>query len=225
MKMRGQSSAEEHSSLIPDPSSCLARRGFLGRAAAWAVGGAAAAVPFVTGIVAFLNPLGQKSRSGQFLPLASLDMVPEDGTPKKFPVIRDHTDAWTHFPPEPIGAVFLRRVGGLAAAGTAPPGLAAAGTAAPGLAAAGTAPPQVLAFQVVCPHAGCAIDFQPSPGGGRFFCPCHSASFDLAGKRTEAKSPSPRDMDSLAVEIRNQSEVWVRFETFTVGTARKAAAS
>ena len=28
MKMRGQSSAEEHSSLIPDPSSCLARRGF-----------------------------------------------------------------------------------------------------------------------------------------------------------------------------------------------------
>ena len=129
MKMRGQSSAEEHSSLIPDPSSCLARRGFLGRAAAWAVGGAAAAVPFVTGIVAFLNPLGQKSRSGQFLPLASLDMVPEDGTPKKFPVIRDHTDAWTHFPPEPIGAVFLRRVGGLAAAGTAAPGLAAAGTA------------------------------------------------------------------------------------------------
>jgi menaquinol-cytochrome c reductase iron-sulfur subunit len=203
MKMRGQSSAEEHLSPILHPSSCLARRGFLGRAAAWAVGGAAAAVPFVTGIVAFLNPLGQKSRSGEFLPLASLDMVPEDGTPKKFPVIRDHTDAWTHFPPEPIGAVFLRRVGGSAAAGTAAP--------------------RVLAFQVVCPHAGCAIDFQPSPRGGKFFCPCHSASFDLAGKRAEAKSPSPRDMDSLAVEIRNQSEVWVRFETFTVGTARKVA--
>ncbi len=184
-----------------EPSSFLTRRGFLGQAAAWAVGGAAAAVPFAAGIVAFLNPLGQKSRRGAFLPLASLDMVPADGTPKKFLVIRDHTDAWTHFPPEPIGAVFLRRAGGLAAAGTAVP--------------------KILAFQVVCPHAGCAIDFEQSPYGGRFFCPCHSASFDLSGKRAEATSPSPRDMDSLAVEIRNQSEVWVKFETFSVGTARK----
>ncbi len=30
-------------------------------------------------------------------------------------------------------------------------------------------------------------------------------------------------MDSLEVEIRNNSEVWVKFQTFDVGTAKKVA--
>jgi menaquinol-cytochrome c reductase iron-sulfur subunit len=170
------------------------RRGFLGGVVACVCGAIAFAVPAVTGFLAFLNPLQQKSRSGTLMRLASLDVLPEDGTPKKFPIIADQTDAWTHFPAEPIGAVFLRRAGGKA-----------------------------LAFQVVCPHAGCAINFEPSSAGGKFFCPCHAASFDLSGKRSDATSPSPRDMDSLAVEIRNQNEVWVKFENFAVGTARKVA--
>ena len=170
------------------------RRGFLGGAVAWVCGAVAMAVPAAAGMIAFLNPLGQKGRGGAFLRLAALDMVPVDGTPRKFPIIADATDAWTHFPAEPTGAVFLRRVGR-----------------------------EVLAFQVTCPHAGCAIDFEPSSAGGKFFCPCHSASFDLSGKRTDPTSPSSRDMDSLAVEIRETNEVWVKFETFTVGTARKVA--
>jgi menaquinol-cytochrome c reductase iron-sulfur subunit len=165
------------------------RRGFFGQAAAIICGAVALLIPTATGILAFLNPLRQKGQSGQFLRLASLDLLPEDGTPQKVPVIADRTDAWSRFPAEPIGAVFLRRSGG-----------------------------QVTALQVVCPHAGCSIDFESSSQGGRFFCPCHKASFDLAGHRTDQISQSPRDMDPLEVEIRN-NEVWVKFRTFSLGAA------
>ena len=40
------------------------RRGFLGQAAAIACGAAALATPVVAGVVAFLNPLRQKSQGG-----------------------------------------------------------------------------------------------------------------------------------------------------------------
>ena len=69
------------------------------------------------------------------------------------------------------------------------------------------------------------LNFESLPQGGKFFCPCHAASFDLAGKRTDATSPSPRNMDSLAVEIRNNNEVWVKFENFRMGIAAKIVQS
>jgi len=146
----------------------------------------------VAGVVTFLNPLRQKSQGGQFVRLASLEAIPQDGSPLKTPVIADRTDAWSRFPAEPIGAVFLRRSNG-----------------------------NVAALQVICPHAGCSINYDAA--GRKYFCPCHAASFDLAGKRTDATSPSPRNMDSLEVEIRNKNEVWVKFQTFGVGTAKKVA--
>jgi menaquinol-cytochrome c reductase iron-sulfur subunit len=173
---------------------CETRRGFFGQAASVFCGGIALLVPAATGILAFLNPLRQKSQSGQFMRLASLDVLPDDGTPRKVPVIADRVDAWNRFPAEPIGAVFLRRQG-----------------------------TNVTALQVICPHAGCSIGFEGSAKDGKFFCPCHAASFDLAGKRIDKTSPSPRDMDALEVEIRNKNEVWVKFQTFGVGTAKKTA--
>jgi len=154
------------------------------------------AVPTMAGVVAFLNPLRQKSQGGQFMRLASLDAIPEDGTPLKVSVIADRADAWSRFPRESIGAVFLSRTAGQ------PGG-------------------KVTALQVICPHAGCSINFDAS--GRKYFCPCHAASFDLAGIRTDATSPSPRNMDSLEVEVRDKNEVWVKFQTFGVGTAKKVA--
>ena len=50
-----------------------------------------------------------------------------------------------------------------------------------------------------------------------FFCPCHRATFDLAGKRLQATSHSPRDLDTLAAEVRNGTEVWVQFQNFKLG--------
>jgi len=175
------------------PSEHENRRGFLGQTAAVACGVVALATPVVAGVVTFLNPLRQKSQGGQFMRLASLEAIPEDGTPLKVPDIAERTDAWSRFPAEPIGAVFLSRIGG----------------------------GKVAALQVICPHAGCSINYDAT--GRRYFCPCHAASFDLAGKRTDATSPSPRDMYLLEVEIRKKSEVWVKFQTFGGGTANKVA--
>ena len=140
------------------------RRGFLMKTFALALGALAYAVPVLAGLVAFLNPLRLKSQAGQFRRLASLDMVPEDGTPLKVSVIADRTDAWNRFANEPIGAVFLQRTG----------------------------QGKLKARNVRCPHLGCSVDYQASED--RYFCPCHKASFDLTGKRTDANSMSPRDL-------------------------------
>jgi menaquinol-cytochrome c reductase iron-sulfur subunit len=183
---------------MEDSPSCLCcrksedRRGFFGKIAAIVFGVPALTAPAVAAVVAFLNPLGQKSQGGRFRRLASIEAIPADGTPLRVPVVADRTDAWNRFPEEPIGAVFLHRDGA-----------------------------RVTALQTLCPHAGCEIGFDTS--GRKFFCPCHSASFNLAGARTDADSPSPRDMDSLEVEIRNRSEVWVKFQSFAGGTAEKIA--
>jgi menaquinol-cytochrome c reductase iron-sulfur subunit len=171
------------------------RRGFLAQAIAVVAGGIALLVPGAVAVAAWLNPLRLKSQAGEFRKLASLAGLPDDGTPRKIPVIADRTDAWNRFPREPIGAVFLRRTG----------------------------ENQVEAFQVVCPHAGCTIRYETTPEGGKFFCPCHAASFALDGQRLDSTSSSPRDMDSLEVEIRNQEEVWVKFQDFKTGTAKKEA--
>jgi Rieske Fe-S protein len=63
--------------------------------------------------------------------------------------------------------------------------------------------------------------FRSTSEGGQFVCPCHQAHFDLDGKRTESNSQSPRNMDTLDVQIRNQNEVWVKYETFIPGKAEK----
>ncbi|MEN6458625.1 MAG: Rieske 2Fe-2S domain-containing protein [Thermoguttaceae bacterium] len=169
-----------------------ARRGFLGQAIALLCGATAFLIPTAVGVATFLNPLRQKGQGGRWMRLATLDTLPTDGTPQRVPVIADRTDAWTRYPAEPVGAVFLRRSG-----------------------------EKVAALQVVCPHAGCTIDYQSSPKGGAFLCPCHTATFDLQGKRTQTTSPCPRDMDRLEVEVRNNVEVWVKFESFLLGVASK----
>jgi menaquinol-cytochrome c reductase iron-sulfur subunit len=175
------------------------RRSLLAKSGALALGAVAYAAPVVGGLVAFLNPLRQKGSGGQFLRIASLETLPDDGTPRKFPVVTERVDAWTRSI-EPVGAVYLRRTG----------------------------ENQIEALQVVCPHAGCSVDYKDSVGEGAgdkakgFVCPCHKATFDLAGKRLEKVSQSPRDLDTLDVEIRNGTEVWVQFQNFQLGTPDKA---
>jgi menaquinol-cytochrome c reductase iron-sulfur subunit len=176
------------------------RREFIAKAMALLAAAVALITPAAVGIVAFLNPLRQKTRAGGYIRVANMDALPADGSPQKFPVIADRTDAWNFFPNVPIGAVYLRRAG----------------------------KDRVDALQVVCPHAGCSIMVEKMGTGPLiekgpvpiFFCPCHAASFDLAGKRLDADSPSPRNMDSLETEIRN-NEVWVKFQNFITGAANK----
>jgi Rieske Fe-S protein len=169
------------------------RRGFFAKALALLLGAAAYTVPAAAAVVAFLQPLRQKGQAGQFLRITSLEMLSDDGAPRKFPVLMDHSDGWNRFPHDPVGAVFLRR---------GPDGN-----------------PQ--AIQVVCPHAGCPVEYDAS--NNDFFCPCHGGRFDLRGKRLGATSPSPRDLDTLEVEVRNACEVWVKFQSFLGGVPQKIA--
>ena len=170
------------------------RRGFLGKVLAIVCGAFALLTPAGVGIVSFLNPLRMKGQGGASFRVATLESLPEDGSPQKAPIIADRVDAWNTIRNAQSGSVFVRRKPGTK---------------------------EVEAFQAICPHAGCQINFEPGKEGGKFFCPCHSASFDLKGARTDATSSSPRDMDALAVEIRGGNEVWVRFENFKLGTSEK----
>jgi menaquinol-cytochrome c reductase iron-sulfur subunit len=76
---------------------------------------------------------------------------------------------------------------------------------------------EVQALNVVCPHAGCFVELKKDAYG----CPCHNSSFDLDGSIRDPKSPSPRALDKLAVELRNGSEVWVQFQNFQAGKKEK----
>lgn len=72
---------------------------------------------------------------------------------------------------------------------------------------------KVKALHTVCPHLGCFIDYRSS--NNDFFCPCHNSNFKLDG--SIASGVSPRPMDPLKIQIRNKSEVWVKFQNFQPG--------
>jgi menaquinol-cytochrome c reductase iron-sulfur subunit len=167
------------------------RREFVKACCAVAVGGAATAVPVVAGLHFLTDPVRRNAGSSLFVRVASLSSLPEDGQPRKFSVIADRSDAWNRYPQVPIGAVYLRRTG----------------------------PETVEALNILCPHAGCAVDFQPEHR--HFLCPCHNSSFALDGAVVDESSPSARALDSLEVELRGGGEIWVKFMNFQAGKAEK----
>jgi menaquinol-cytochrome c reductase iron-sulfur subunit len=168
-----------------------ARRGFLRNLGLVLLGVAAMAPAGIAALMAVLDPLRQRRNGGGFVRVTSLQAVPADGSPRQFTVVADRRDAWTKTPRVRVGAVYLRRTG-------------------PGV---------VTAINVVCPHAGCFVNY--SAGAGHFLCPCHNSRFGLDGAIQDRRSPSPRALDALEVELRNGTEVWVRFQNFRAGTPEK----
>ncbi len=167
-----------------------ARRGFLAGAGAIAAAGLAFLAPVWSGFRVVLDPLRRAAGDPALIPVTSLAAVPADGVPRKFRVTTDRVDAWNTQRNMPVGAVYLRRTDD-----------------------------SLLAFNVICPHAGCFVNL--APDRSRFVCPCHKSSFDLDGAVDDPSSPSPRDMDTLDVEVRNGDEIWVRFQNFLPGRADK----
>ena len=117
--------------------------------------------------------------------------------PQKFSIVDDVKDAWMTRPQQTIGTIFVRKKGD-----------------------------SVLAFQSLCPHAGCVVQFaaRKNPATGQdeemFHCPCHGAHFDLTGKRLGENSPSPRDLDALETKVEN-GMVFVQYAQFVFGIAEK----
>lgn len=175
-----------------NPVPAQQRRHFFKQVIAATLGGLLALPALIGGVLTLLHPLKRRGAAGGgFVRVTSLTALPADGVPRRFPVFADATDAWTRSPNVRVGAVYLRR----------------------------TAEKQIESLNVVCPHAGCFVNYTAEQN--RFNCPCHNSHFGLDGAITDPYSPSPRAMDTLEVELRNETEVWVRFRNFRAGVHDK----
>lgn len=162
------------------------RRAFIAKTT-FGVSAACAVLPLASGIPSILDPIHDSTDNQPseepWSKVALLTNVPEDGTPAKFSVTLEKvTDAWTTLRDVPVGAVYLVRKGNL-----------------------------IKAFNLKCPHLGCAIDYRGNKGD--FFCPCHNSAFDLDGSISNPDSPSPRGMDELETKT-EEGFVWIRFKQF-----------
>jgi Rieske Fe-S protein len=180
------------------------RRAFLGKFLATAVGGLVTVVPALAGLAVFFDPIRRKwkasgggaagsgSASGDgFTDIARLDAVPADGVPRKFQVLAERVDAWTKHPASPVGAVYVRRDK--------------------------ATPDRVIAFNVVCPHAGCFVE---PAAGGAFQCPCHNSLFNADGSIVPGKCVSPRGLDEQEVDPAGLKTgvVRIKFQNYLAGT-------
>jgi Rieske Fe-S protein len=59
---------------------------------------------------------------------------------------------------------------------------------------------RLVAFGQKCTHLSCAVI--PEPDAGRFLCPCHNGSFDLATGRPLA-GPPRRPLPRIRLEVRD----------------------
>lgn len=169
----------------------LPRRGWLKRLLAAGVGTLTGLVPVGAGLAVFLDPLRRRSAAQGLVKVTTLASVPPDGVPRRFVVVADQVNAWTRRNQVRVGAVYLRRASEEA----------------------------IQAFNVACPHAGCLVDYAAARNG--FLCPCHDSTFALDGSINDPQSPSPRGLDELEVEIRADSEIWVRYQNFRAGIRGK----
>lgn len=127
------------------------RREFLKGAACAALGGACMIAPIAAGITVFVQPLRLKGPPVE-VKLTTIDALPMGSQPKLFQIITGRRDAWTEFPKQPIGAVFLLR----------------------------KSEGEVVAFNASCPHLGCSVEFRNETKA--FYCPCHDSTFASTGE-------------------------------------------
>src|SRR5271166_1802792 len=91
----------------PDPQTD--RRSFFKKSMAIVLGGIAGLVPLVSALVALTDPIRRKGAASPAVRVTTVDSLPPDGIPRKFPVFSSKTDAWNKFASTPVGAVYLRR--------------------------------------------------------------------------------------------------------------------
>lgn len=176
-----------------DAQAGAGRRGVM----ATLIGAFVALFPLAAGLFTFANPLrsrkeagAEDDKPGRLLRIATLAAVPDDGVPRQFPVIADRQDAWTKYPHEAIGAVYLRRQRGST---------------------------DVEAFNATCPHLGCFVAFNSARN--IYQCPCHKSAFGIDGQLEYGPSPRDLDeLDTELRPAGNPQEVWVRFVDYLTGT-------
>jgi menaquinol-cytochrome c reductase iron-sulfur subunit len=189
---------------LPAPTEPEPRRSFLTKAVAIVLGGIVALFPFVAGLGVLFDPLRRRTNipvgaagddAIQYVRVGPLDVLPADGLPHQFVLTDDLVDAWTRSPAQRVGTAFLSRT-----------------DSADG--------PKVTALSSICPHLGCAVDFNGK--AGEFECPCHASAFAKDGQKLFG--PSLRGLDPLAVKLvesGDKQEIWVENARFRAGIAER----
>jgi menaquinol-cytochrome c reductase iron-sulfur subunit len=212
----GAPAAAPRSGAAASTPSTKDRRDFVAVVGSMVTGTLAIGASVGAGIATLLDPLvRKKSKPGYYAAeeaadgstpnensvlVTTLDAVPDDGVPRRFPVLADRVDAWTFTASQPIGAVYIRREPGEST---------------------------VTVFHSTCPHAGCSVSFKKEESGEQvFFCPCHNSAFEATGKKRDVpgrENPSPRDLDTLNVDEAKlaQGEIWVEYVDFYTGQHEK----
>ncbi len=153
-----------------------------------AIFGAVLGFPAVAYLVDARN---RKAAAGDFRPAGRFTDL-ADGVPTQA-VIRDVSrDAWTLYPDDVVGRVWLIRHGrdGLDV------------------------------FTTTCPHLGCSVNFDKE--ARLFICPCHNGTFELNGHRKEDTpfpNPAPRGMDRLEWrrDAADPDLILVKYQNFMQG--------
>lgn len=143
-----------------------ARRSFL----AMFVGGLATVLPVGAGLTALLDPLRRGGGDAGMVRVTRLGALPSDGSPQKFTVEADRTDAWSTYADTPVGAVYLRRTDDT-----------------------------VIALNVVCPHAGCFVRLLPDKTSYACPCHNSSFDLDGTVDDPASPAPRPMDALAVEV--------------------------
>lgn len=161
------------------------------------VSAACAIFPIASGITTILDPVKKSANNQAKVPwtkVAPLGNLSGNGKPAKFEVILSEVkDAWTTYKNVPAGAVYLSRIGS-----------------------------EVTAFNLKCPHLGCAVDYRSKSDD--YFCPCHNSTFGLDGSVSDEDSPSPRGLDTMETKV-EEGVVWIRFQQFRPNISDKVPLS
>lgn len=184
------SAADSETPPPPPPPTEGDRRSFLKTAACAVFGGACILPPAAIGIVVLTAPIRELSGGGIKVKLSTLDALPKGGAPRMFEVLIERTDAWTRHDRSAVGAVYLQRTGER----------------------------EIRAFNVSCPHLGCAVEWRKEKSD--YFCPCHDSAFTADGAIVQP-SPAARGLDTLDVEINDNGEIFVVFQDFKAGISEK----
>jgi len=166
-----------------DGGESSSRRGFL-KTATVAIGGVIGAVLAYPSVRYVLFPVGRKTVSESADPIdvmAEAELV-EGAPPIKVKLVGDAVkNAWSVSGSVALGSAWIRKRGG-----------------------------KVEALSAVCPHLGCAIDYDP--GEGEYKCPCHRSSFAPSGEKKSG--PAKRGLDPLPTKVNDDGRVEVTFLRF-----------
>ncbi len=160
-------------------------------AGAGALGACVAGVTVVPALSMLTHPLRVATTSGSdaFIPAGKLAQF-ESTVPVKVDLFADRVDAWNRVVQVKVGSAWVMKKGD-----------------------------ELVAMSTVCPHLGCAIDYDGE--NGKFICPCHDSFFSTEG--AVETGPSPRGMDKLEVQTEGDL-VAIRYQRFKQGVESKEPA-